>query len=94
MDDLETRVRARAHRLWLLDGRPPGGAEAYRDQARELVAIEDNPKQARKPLPREGALGPSDEPIEPIMTVENSADVPTLTDQGEESTYPRKRPAR
>jgi len=47
VDDFESRVRARAHRLWLLEGRPPGGADAYYDEARELVAIEENAAQAR-----------------------------------------------
>jgi hypothetical protein len=91
VDDLEARVRARAHRLWLQRGRPPGGAEAYYDEARELVAIEDNPTQARKPRPRENAVGPSGEPVESIVPVENEADVPTLADQGEESTHPHRR---
>jgi len=70
MDDFEARVRARAHRLWLQNGRPRGGAEAYHNEAREL------------------------EPVESIVPVENDADVPTLTDQGEESTHPHKRRGR
>jgi len=91
VDDFESRVRARAHRLWLLQGRPPGGADDYYDEARELFAIKENAAQARKPRPRAGAVGPSGEPIESIVPVENEGDVPTLTDQGEESTYPHKR---
>jgi hypothetical protein len=91
VDDFEARVHARAHRLWLQHGRPPGGAEAYYDEARELFAIEDNPTQARKPRPHEDAVGPSGEPVESILPVENEADVPTLTDQGEESTHPHMR---
>jgi hypothetical protein len=93
VDDFEERVRARAHRLWLQNGRPPGGAEAYEDEARELVAIEENAAQTRKPRPREESLGPFGEPVEPIVSVENAADVPTLTDQGEEVSHPRKRRA-
>ena len=31
-------------------GRPPSGIKAYIDQARELVAIEDNQELARRPL--------------------------------------------
>jgi Protein of unknown function (DUF2934) len=91
VDDVEARVRARAHRLWLQDGRPPGSAEAYHDRARELVAIEDNPMQTRKPRPHEDTIGPSGEPVESIVPVESEAGVPTLTDQGEESTHPHKR---
>jgi hypothetical protein len=94
VEDFEARVRARAHRLWLLNGRPRGGAEAYHDEARELVAIEDNAAQARKPLPHQETVGPSGEPVESIVPVENEGDVPTLTDQGEQTTHPHKRRSR
>ena len=94
VEDFETRVRARAHRLWLQNGRPDGGAAAYYDEARELVAIEENAAQARKPRPREETIGPSGEPVESVVPVENEADVPTLTDQGEESTHPQRRRGR
>ena len=44
--------------------------------------------------PREETIGPSGEPVESVVPVENEADVPTLTDQGEESTHPQRRRGR
>jgi hypothetical protein len=90
VDDFEERVRARAYRLWQEEGCPEGRADAHWELARELVAIEDNQRLATKPVPREGALGPSGEPIEPIEAVENAGEFPTTTDQGEELPYPRR----
>jgi hypothetical protein len=62
--------------------------------ARELVAIEDNQRQAVKPNPatadRDRNLRGT-EPVEPIEAVENQGEFPTLTDQGEEQTAPARR---
>jgi Protein of unknown function (DUF2934) len=91
VDDIEERVRKRAYRLWQDEGCPEGRAEAHWHLARELVAIEDNQKLATKPNPQNQALGPSGEPIEPIEAVENAGEFPTVTDQGEELAYPRRR---
>jgi hypothetical protein len=89
--DFEDRIRDRARRLWKEEGcREPLG-ERHFELARELVAIEDNQKLATKPLPREEAMGPSGEPIEPIEAVENLGEFPTITDQGESSYPPRRR---
>jgi Protein of unknown function (DUF2934) len=90
MPDFEERVRERAHRLWEEEGRREPLGERHLDLARELIAIEDNQKLATKPIPREGATGPSGEPIEPIEAVENLGEFPTITDQGE-SSYPHRR---
>jgi hypothetical protein len=92
MDDFEERVRKRAYRLWQDEGCPPGRAEAHWDQARELVAIEENQKLTLRPI-NNGLTGPSGEPVEPILAVENEGEFPTLTDQGEERSYPRRRDA-
>jgi len=89
MDDFEERVRKRAHHLWEEEGRPDGRADIHWDKARELVAIEDNYKLALKPVDAE-KTGPAGEPIEPISAVENAGEFPTLTDQGEEQTYPKR----
>jgi Protein of unknown function (DUF2934) len=89
MDDLEERVRERAHRLWQQEGCPEGRADAHWEMARELVAIEDNQKQTLKPISPESA-GPEGEPVEPIEAVENVGEFPTLTDQGEEQTVPKR----
>ena len=91
MAEVEERVRERARRIWQEEGcREPLG-ERHFDIARELVAIEDNQKLATKPVPREGATGPSGEPIEPAEAVENLGEFPTITDQGEYSYPPRRK---
>jgi hypothetical protein len=93
-DDFEERVRARAFRLWQEEGCPEGRADVHWDRARELVAIEDNYRVALKPVDEfSRRLGPFGEPIEEIIAVENEGEFPTLTDQGEEQTYPTRQPA-
>jgi hypothetical protein len=90
MDDFEQRVRRRAYRLWQEEGCPDGRADVHWDKARELVAIEDNQKQTLKRVSPETA-GPAGEPVEPLEAVENAGEFPTLTDQGEEQTYPKRK---
>jgi hypothetical protein len=93
-DDFEERVRARAFHLWQEEGCPEGRADVHWDKARELVAIEDNYELALKPVNEFAQrLGPYGEPIEELIAVENEGEFPTLTDQGEEQTYPSRQPA-
>jgi hypothetical protein len=91
MDDREERVRKRAYQLWEQEGCPPGRELDHWDKASELVAIEENHKLATIPVRQSGAVGPTGEPIEPISAVENAGEFPTLTDQGEEQTAPKRR---
>ncbi len=87
MQDRETRIAKRAEHLWEADGRR-GRIDEYRDAAKELLAIEDNPQTAKKPLPDPSLPA---ETVEPLVAVENQGEFPTLTDQGEEQTAPRRR---
>ncbi|MCE6952896.1 hypothetical protein LAZ40_23495 [Cereibacter sphaeroides] len=80
----ERRVADRAERLWDGAGRPEGGAAPFMDRARELLAIEENPHATTRPLDETDPDG------EPIEAVENQGEFPTLTDQGEERTYPQR----
>jgi hypothetical protein len=89
MDDYEQKVRERAHRLWQQEGCPEGRAHVHWEKARELVAIEENQKRTLKPVSAE-ATGPQGEPVEPIEAAENAGEFPTLTDQGEEQTLPKR----
>ncbi len=106
MTDHERRVHDRARMLWEEAGRPHSGIGAYLDQARELVAIEENQKLTQRPLHgsekagvegdqvlSEEEAGPSGEPVEPIEALENEGEFPTLTDQGEEQIPARPRAA-
>src|SRR5262249_27705898 len=89
MDNFEERVRQRAYRLWVEEGCPEGRSDVHWDKARELVAIEDNQKLVTKPVQQER----SGEPVEPVEAVENAGEFPTMTDQGEEQTAPKRRRA-
>ena len=73
------RIAAKAHELWEADGRPHGRDQDHWDQAREMIAVEDS--QADTLLPRDtGAT----EPVEDSKAaLRNLADMPNLTDQGE-----------
>ena len=93
MDDRqrEQRIRERAYRMWLDEGRPEGRDAAHWDMASELVAIEENQRDTLKPNPiPEWERNPTREQIEPMQVVENVGEFPTLTDKGEEATYPSR----
>jgi len=76
IDDLEQRIRERAHRMWLDEGRPEGKAEAHWELARMAIAFEDATPQMQKPI--------ANDTPEPIEAVLNQGEFPTLTDQGEQ----------
>ena len=92
-DDLDHRIYARAEKLWHAAHSPGSGVEAFLDDARTLLAIEDDPKAGTLPNPmtRHDNIGRQGEPIEPTAEVANEGEFPTLTDQGEQ-TYPPRRP--
>jgi hypothetical protein len=100
--ELEARIRVRARELWEADGKPPAGAAAYLERARDLEAIAENPDAGQEPNPEAEPQTildqpPGEEPVEPPEAVENQADVPgRLTDQGDRPSAPmrqtRKRP--
>ena len=103
MSSTERRVEEKARHLWEEAGKPAAGPDAYLDQARELVAIEEHQKDtllptgARRreaveddPIASDDALGPEGEPIEPLISVENEGEFPTLTDQGEGDQVPHR----
>lgn len=85
MDDLEQRIRDRAYRIWVEEGRPEGRANAHWEMARELIAIEANQKDATKPNPANPGVDRAfhEQPVEQLEAVENQGEFPTLTDQGE-----------
>jgi hypothetical protein len=94
MDDKtrDRRVREKARHLWQEAGAPAGREEDYLDRASELVAIEESLKDTLKPNPQhEYEASPTREPVEPIEAVENLGEFPTLTDEGEETTYPDRK---
>ena len=80
----DKRIAERAERLWQDAGSPEGPRLRYLEQARELIAIEENPTS--------GTLDP-DEAAEPVVEqagiVSNLGEFPSFSDrQGEEPMFP------
>lgn len=73
---LEQRIRRRAYQIWLDADKPEGLADKHWDEATELVAIEDGQLSTLKPI--------ASVESEPLEAVQNQAEFPTLTDQGEQ----------
>ena len=92
---LDGRIHARAEKLWRAAGSPPSGEAQFLDEARTLIAIEDNPRAGTLPNPmtHPDNIGPEGEPIESPLAVENEGEFPTLTDQGDQ-VYPPRQPGR
>jgi hypothetical protein len=81
-DAWEARIHSRATDLWREAGQPAGGPEAYHDEAREILAIEEVPPPTLAPA---SAARPV---IEEASIQGNLGEFPTLTDQGEEQVFP------
>jgi Protein of unknown function (DUF2934) len=77
VDDLEERIRQRAHKMWVDEGRPDGKEESHWSLAKMAIAFEDARGEMLRPVEE-----PRPEPIEAWV---NQAEMPTLTDQGEQS---------
>jgi Protein of unknown function (DUF2934) len=89
----ETRVRERAYKLWEENGRPHGRDVELWEQARELIAIEDNPESGRLPNPT--STDPASQGVEEADIQENYGEVPgRLTDQGDRPQTPSTRTKR
>jgi hypothetical protein len=80
MDDIEARIRDKAHKLWEEAGRPEGRAAEHWEKARTLVAIEDD-RTSLKPIEQASS--------EPLEIQDNLGESPgALTDQGERMQVP------
>ena len=75
-DDLKQRIRERAYRIWLDEGRPEGKSDDHGELARLAIALEDAKPQMLKPIKSESS--------EPVDAWVNQGEFPTLTDQGEQ----------
>jgi len=85
--NLKDRIRERAHKIWLDEGRPHGREQQHWELARLAIAHEDALASTLKPVDPE-------ETAEPIEAVANQAEFPTMTDQGEAQQVPQRKPAR
>jgi hypothetical protein len=78
MDDeqLERRIKQRAHRIWEDEGMPQGRDQDHWELARLAIAQEDAQQSMLRPVD-----APQSEPLEAVV---NQGEFPTLTDQGEQ----------
>ncbi len=96
MTEIEQRIRERAYQIWLDEGCPDGRDREHWRRACEEVTGEENRHAATLPNPIDPRTGTAvgGDSAEPMEAVENQGDFPTLTDQGEETSYPRPRNSR
>ncbi|MBA4226156.1 MAG: hypothetical protein C0456_05925 [Hyphomonas sp.] len=86
-EERAARIHERAQHLWEEAGRPAAGAEAFEEEAAQLLAIEQAPRAGTIPL----SASLNEPEAEPIEALENQGEFPTLTDQGEDSSGPQRR---
>ncbi|KQT44438.1 hypothetical protein ASG43_13910 [Aureimonas sp. Leaf454] len=79
----DDRIRQKAHELWEHEGRPDGRAASHWASAREIIALQDSYDATLTPVGET-----LDEVVEPAFMAENQADVPGLTDLGEDAGGP------
>jgi len=56
-NDLETRIRERAHQIWLEEGKPEGRTESHWELAKIAIALADAQPQMLKPIETRWRLG-------------------------------------
>jgi hypothetical protein len=92
---VDEELRARARRLWEDAGRPQGLEDEYLERARELAALESNPKAGLQPNPlADGVVTPAErgEPVENAAVTDNLGEFPSrFTDQGDRQPFPKPR---
>jgi hypothetical protein len=75
-DKISQRIQERAYRLWEEEGCPEGRADSHWEQARAIIALEDNHAATLLPVEAESP--------EPIEALSNQGSFPTTTDQDEQ----------
>lgn len=85
-EPVDDHIRERAKKLWREADRPGSSADAFLEEAKIIVAIEDNPKAGTEsPAKGYNKPGPWGEPVEEArVALENEGEFPTTTDQGEQ----------
>lgn len=86
---LEQRIAETAYGIWVQEGKPDGKEERHWTMARDLIAQEETTGTTQSPI-----LSPRGITFEPMVSIENQADFPELTDQAppvEDTQKPRKR---
>jgi hypothetical protein len=90
----EDRIRERAYRLWIEEGKPHGKEAEHWEKARELLALESDPEEGKQePGKGYNNPGPWGEPVEEASILANQGEFPTMTDQGEQEIPKKPKPA-
>ncbi|CAI9121719.1 DUF2934 domain-containing protein [Brytella acorum] len=85
------RIQARARALWEADGKPGCGADAYLEQAGDLVGMEENPTAGEIPVSDLPPPDLADIQVENARIQENLGEFPErLTDQGDRAHFPER----
>ncbi|HVY58810.1 MAG TPA: DUF2934 domain-containing protein [Xanthobacteraceae bacterium] len=92
VDAREDRIKRKAYELWEEYGKPEGRSAEFWDMATELIAIEDGQMATTVPLKESKEALEGEEDGEPLVSVENTGEFPTLTDQGEQQIPHRDAP--
>jgi hypothetical protein len=86
------KIRERARALWEDAGSPEGREDDYLERARELAAMESNPKAGLEPNPlADGVVTPAErgEPVEEAFIQDNLGEFPGVQrDQGDREQTP------
>ncbi|WP_336945093.1 DUF2934 domain-containing protein [Asaia sp. HN010] len=87
----EARIAAKARELWEADGKPGCGAGAYRENASEIVGMEEHPHSGEIPVDRLPDAQFADVQVENAEIQKNLGEFPErLTDQGDRDHFPEK----
>ncbi|GBQ15879.1 DUF2934 domain-containing protein [Swaminathania salitolerans] len=87
----DARIREKARALWEADGRPDCGAEAYRENAAELVGMEENPHAGEIPVSTLPDPQFAEMPVENAEIQKNLGEFPEReTDQGDRDHFPER----
>lgn len=81
--ELDRRIEKRARHLWEAAGKPEGQLDDFRDEARQLIALEDDPKFGTQPV-KEATDG-----AEPGIALDNQGEFPGIRDQGDSTAQPK-----
>lgn len=85
----DRKIRAKAEKLWIADGKPSGGVDAYIEQASEIVGMEEHPHAGEIPANDPHVTYYEGEPIENAEIQKNLGEFPErLTDQGDREHFP------
>ncbi|MCE2563687.1 hypothetical protein [Komagataeibacter sp. FNDCF1] len=67
----QARITTKAKEMWVADGKPGCGPEAYTEAASELIGMESNPDAGQIPVESPVPLDENGQPVEQAWVEEN-----------------------